>query len=128
MKLTVVHGLFPFVPANADESWSVDFDCSSGNLAAVADHVESCLKPLNYSEYWIDNPHFGSTRQTFRSYYSPDKLTEVTISPGKKQPGSPPFAYDFNLSIKITTTPNGVLQFAGTTSENGAKVYLEPIR
>jgi hypothetical protein len=125
VRPVAMHKLSPSWP---DEDWLIYFDCPS-TLQTVVDHVEQCLKPLNYSEFYLDNPRIGNTRDAMRQYYSPDRLTKVVVERGTKGAGIPQkFASDYTLSITISTSPDPVLKHAGTTSSTGVKTVLEPIQ
>jgi hypothetical protein len=111
-----------------DKSWMAFIDSSSGYDKFI-EHVESCLKPLSYNEFYMDNPRIGNTRKHMRQYYSPDGLTEVSISKGISSVGSAAsFASDISLTITISATPDQALKYAGTTSSSGVKTVLEPIQ
>lgn len=111
-----------------DKNWQIYFDCP-GTMQTVVDHMEQCLKPLSYSEFHIDNPRIGSTRDVMRQYYSPDQLTKVEISYGLKGAGvTKKYASDFVLGVTVSAAPDPALKHAGTTSGSGVKTVLEPIQ
>ena len=105
--------------------WLAHIDYSQG-WDALGDHVESCLKPLNYGELWMDNPQFKQ-RDMQRWFFSPDQLTQVNLGNSEGVPDLPGTG-DYTITIVLWTTPFQGLGLAGTTSPNGTKTYLEPIK
>lgn len=117
------------LPGPQKKSWLVYFD-SLEDLQTVADHVESCLAGLSYSEHWIDNPRIGSSRRNMRTYYSADQLTEVVLMPGTGSDAGIPggFASQYTLTVHHWHSPNPVLKYAGTTSSKGVRHELRPLQ
>ena len=114
---------------SGDKSWLVYFDCSD-DYEAVVGHVESCLGPLGYLEYWLVNPRIGSTQDQFHTYYSPDLLTEVSVSRGIGSEVSvgQGLQSDYTLSVTIRQTPPTPVQHANRKSSKGVESHLEPIQ
>jgi len=115
----ILHEMDPSWP---DQNWNVDFN-NSANMDGVASHVESCLKPLGYLEMWGDNPRVGSTRDGMRIYFSPDKLTKISLHAGIKVPEGMPKS-DFSLRIKITKTPDPMVGLVEGSSSGKLKLEL----
>jgi len=114
-----------------DKDWQVYFDCPTANTASVVSHIEACLAPLGYNEFWTVNPRIGSSRKYEHRYYSSDQLTSVTLTEGVKSLGgqtSTPYATEFILMVKVTTRPDRILISAGKTADNGVEFHLEPIQ
>jgi hypothetical protein len=94
----------------------------------LVDHIEGCLKTLNYSELYGINPRLGDSRAMWRTYYSPDQLTEVSLHEGSNAGTTYGFASDYVLTITILTEPHAMLKYANTTSSRGVQNVLEPIQ
>jgi len=105
--------------------WEIHFN-DSQDLAALAAHIESCLKPLSYSEYWEVWPIEGSSRQNSRTYYSPDGLTCVILVKGSS--ASPAVDSDFLLLVTIFPSPPTRLDKVGGKLSGGEQFFLEPIQ
>lgn len=114
---------------SGDKSWLVFFDCDD-DYEAVAGHVESCLGPLGYLEYWLVNPRIGSSQKLFRHYYSPDLLTEVSLSLGVGSQANvgQGLQSDYTLSITVRETPPTPVQHGNRRSSTGVESHLEPIQ
>ena len=111
---------------NTDPTWTATIDYSQG-WDELVKHVETCLKPLNYSEFWSVNPRIGDMRGIQRAYYSPDQLTEVSLMNMSFQSGNTN-STKFIISITLCSAPNTMLKYAGTTSSRGVKHYLEQLK
>ncbi|MBN2083572.1 hypothetical protein JW859_15360 [bacterium] len=94
----------------------------------LAQHVESCLAPLGYSEFYTLTAQGDDKRDRIRTYLSADLLTSFsmmnTVAMGRPAGSDKP---EYGLMLKIGTQPYGDAALAGTTSAAGVQYFLEPL-
>jgi len=99
-------------PEMVTREWVVVFNYQ-GNWPGLVQHVESCLKTIDYFRQRVTRSPAGFEKVEMQTYYSPDFLTEVVISNGKGVPGIEASAdAEFALWVVERQAPNRVIQSA----------------
>jgi hypothetical protein len=112
----------------SSQTWTKAFRCDD-DWETVRAHVEGCLKPLGYREFWAESPQIGDTRLTGRDYYSADGLTHVQLmNLDKPERRADPAKATFMIMIKLLDAPDPLLAKAGQSLADGGSVHLEPLK
>jgi hypothetical protein len=111
--------------ASPSTMWTAGIRYGKAWPALVA-HVEGCLQRLDYSECIVDSPQLGG-RGFARDYYSPDRLTRVSIiNMDKPSRAGQPDKANFAIMVFVTTAPDPLVEKA--TADPGGAVRLEPLK
>jgi len=84
-----------------DGEWDVFFD-SKSDWPALIEHVETCLRPLAFSEYYKEDSARGTdTRGVKRTYFSKDGITMVVLLDCRGARGSGVNGGDCDYTMKV---------------------------